>query len=78
MECAILSTDDSRAYFFSNDTLIQITMDHTEGQCMLDLGLLTRKELPGFHARKNLNRYIGYDQNGYILRADEYYLALEN
>lgn len=40
---------------------------------MLDLGLLSRKELAGFPARKNLTRYVGYDQEGYILRADEYY-----
>ena len=45
---------------------------------MLDLGLLTRKELSGFPARKNLNRYIGYNQNGYVLQADEYYPVLEN
>lgn len=78
IDCAILNVGDSRAYHFSNDSLIQVTKDHTEGQRMLDLGLLTRKELSGFPARKNLNRYIGYGQNGYILRADEYYPVLEN
>lgn len=75
---AILNIGDSRAYHFNNDALIQITKDHTEGQRMLDLGLLTRKELSGFPARKNLNRYIGYCQNGYVLRADEYYPILDN
>ncbi len=75
---AILNIGDSRAYHFSKDALIQITKDHTEGQRMLELGLLTRKELSGFPARKNLNRYIGYDQNGYVLQADEYYPVLDN
>lgn len=75
-ECAILNIGDSRAYYFNNSSLIQITKDHTEGQRMLDFGLLTRKELLGFSARKNLNRYIGYTQNGYVLQADEYYLTL--
>lgn len=75
---AILNIGDSRAYHFNNDVLIQITKDHTEGQRMLDLGLLTRKELSGFPARKNLNRYIGYGQNGYVLQADEYYPILDN
>ena len=75
---AILNIGDSRAYHFNNDALIQITKDHTEGQRMLDLGLLTRKELSGFPARKNLNRYIGYGQNGYVLQADEYYPILDN
>jgi len=76
-ECAVLNIGDSRAYHSLNERLIQITKDNTEGQRMLDLGLLTRKELSGFPARKNLNRYIGYNQNGYILQADEYYPTLD-
>lgn len=77
-ECAVLNIGDSRAYYFVNDKLIQITKDNTEGQRMLDLGLLTRKELLGFPARKNLNRYIGFSQNGFILQADEYYPTLDD
>lgn len=77
-DCAILNVGDSRAYHFDGRTLIQITKDHTEGQRMLDLGLLTRKELSDFPARKNLNRYIGYEQDGYVLHADEYYPIFEN
>ncbi len=77
-DCAVLNIGDSRAYHFNNDSLFQITKDHTEGQRMLDLGLLTRKELSAFPARKNLNRYIGYGKSGYVLRADEYYPVLEN
>jgi len=76
-ECAVLNIGDSRAYHSINNKLIQITKDNTEGQRMLDLGLLTRKELSGFPARKNLNRYIGYNQNGYVLQADEYYPTLD-
>ena len=76
MNCAVLNIGDSRAYHYNNGSLVQITKDHTEGQRMLDLGLLTRKELSGFPARKNLNRYIGYRQNGYVLQADEYYPTL--
>ncbi len=70
---AILNVGDSRAYHFDGRKLIQITKDHTEGQRMLDLGLLTRKELADFPARKHLNRYVGYEQGGYVLHADEYY-----
>ena len=72
-EYAVLNIGDSRAYHFDNGTLTQISKDHTEGQRMLDLGLLTRKELLDFPARKYLNRYIGFDQKGYVLQADEYY-----
>lgn len=70
---AVLNIGDSRAYYFNNGALIQITKDHTEGQRMLDFGLLTRKELINFPAQKYLNRYVGFDQTGYILQADEYY-----
>ena len=78
IEYAVLNIGDSRAYHFNNGALTQITKDHTEGQRMLDLGLLTRKELSGFPARKNLNRYIGYGKNGYVLQADEYYPVFED
>jgi len=78
MNCAVLNIGDSRAYHYNNGSLVQITKDHTEGQRMIDLGLLTRKELSGFPARKNLNRYIGYRQSGYVLQADEYYPTLES
>lgn len=72
-EAAILNIGDSRAYFFDGDALIQLTKDHTEGQRMLDLGLLTRKELADFPARKHLSRYIGYDRLDFVLQADEFY-----
>ena len=79
-ESAVLNVGDSRAYYFdfNNNILSQITKDNTEGQRMLDLGLLTRKELVEFPARKNLSRYIGYGQNGFVLQADVYYPILEN
>ena len=76
-EYAILNIGDSRAYHFNGHILTQLTKDHTEGQRMLDLGLLSRKELAEFPARKNLSRYIGYDRQGFILQADEYYPALD-
>lgn len=44
---------------------------------MLDLGLLSRKELVDFPARKNLNRYLGYDAPGYVLQAEVFYLTLQ-
>lgn len=75
---AVLNIGDSRAYYFNKNSLIQITKDHTEGQRILDLGLLSRKELIDFPARKNLNRYIGYNQNGYVLQAEEYYPILRD
>lgn len=69
-QCAILHTGDSRAYLFDGEKVNQLTRDHTEGQRMLDLGLLTRRELADFPARKNLIRYVGRQEPGYVLRAD--------
>ncbi|MDR2773154.1 MAG: protein phosphatase 2C domain-containing protein [Tannerella sp.] len=69
---SILNLGDSRAYFFDGMTLSQITKDNTEGQRMLDLNLLTEKEISSFPARKNVNRYIGYDRENFVLKADEY------
>ena len=77
-EAAVLNIGDSRAFYYDGNALIQITKDHTEGQRMLDLGLLTRKELKDFPARKHLNRYFGYDAQGFVLQADEYYPGIKD
>ena len=75
---AIFNIGDSRAYAFNNGKLYQITKDHTEGQRMIDLGLLSRKEVEHFPAKKNLNRYIGKCLPGYALQADIYLGKLDN
>lgn len=77
-DCAILNIGDSRAYYFDGVTLTQITKDNTEGQRMLDLGILSRKELMNFPARKHLNRYMGYNEGGFVLQADVYYLHVKS
>lgn len=69
-QCAVLHAGDSRAYLFDGEKVNQLTRDHTEGQRMLNLGLLTRRELADFPARKNLIRYVGRQEPGYVLRAD--------
>ena len=77
-EIAILNIGDSRAYKFDGYSIIQLTKDNTEGQRMLDLELLTSEEIKSFPARKNLTRYIGYGEAGFILKADEYYPIINN
>ena len=76
-EYAILNIGDSRAYRYDGIEVSQITVDHTEGQRMLNLGILTRKELLDFPARKTLNRYVGYDSPGFVLQADVFKRSLE-
>ncbi len=51
---------DSRLYQMYNGQLSQLSTDHTEGQRLLDLKLLTTEEVSKFPRRKHLCRYIGY------------------
>ena len=50
---------DSRAYTFCSGKLKQITVDHSEGQRLFDLQLLTTEELKTFPNRKAIYKYIG-------------------
>lgn len=50
---------DSRLYQYSNGNLKQVTIDNTEGQRLLDLGLLTEEEVKTFPKRKAIYKYIG-------------------
>lgn len=52
---------DSRAYHFQKRALFRVSKDHTEGQRMLDLNVLSKEEELGFANRKSLYRYIGKD-----------------
>ena len=52
---------DSRLYQFRNGELKQLSTDHTEGQRLLRMQLLTEEEVKNFPRRKNLHKYIGYD-----------------
>ena len=60
-----VNAGDSRIYCFRNEKLSQITTDHTEGQRLLNLGLLTKDELPEFSSRKSLYKYLG--RNGDLI-----------
>lgn len=50
---------DSRLYRYSEGTLLQLSKDHTEGQRLLDLRLLTEQELKTFPRRKAIYKCIG-------------------
>lgn len=52
---------DSRLYQYFNGILNQITVDNTEGQRLLNLGLLTEDEVKTFPKRKAIYKYIGKD-----------------
>jgi len=50
---------DSRIYRCTGGRLERLSVDHTEGQRLLDLQLLSEAELKTFPRRKNLYRYLG-------------------
>ena len=54
---------DSRLYRYYDGILEQLTTDHTEGQRLLNMNLLTQEQEKNFPRRKLLHRYIGYDGN---------------
>ena len=54
-----VNVGDSRLYSYSNGSLTQLSTDHTEGQRLLKLNLLTEDEYQRFPRRKNLYKYIG-------------------
>lgn len=67
---SVLNIGDSRAYAFGPRGLIQLTRDQTEGERLLSLGLLTRRELAAFPDRKRLSRYLGYAPEGFVMKAE--------
>lgn len=75
-----INAGDSRIYRFSNDKLTQLTNDHTEGQRLMDLRLLTKDECMKFPSRKALYKYIGRegelvaDVNISEAKDNEYYM----
>lgn len=50
---------DSRLYRYGNHEIQQITTDHTEGERVFGLGLLSKEELKDFSRKKALYKYIG-------------------
>ncbi|MBQ7016919.1 MAG: serine/threonine-protein phosphatase [Firmicutes bacterium] len=52
---------DSRVYRYAGDILTQLTTDHTEGQRLMNLGLLTEEEVQRLPHRKNIYKYVGMD-----------------
>lgn len=54
-----INAGDSRVYAVKNGNIQQITVDNTEGQRLVGLGLLTEEEVKDFPKRKAIYKYIG-------------------
>lgn len=50
---------DTRIYVLRGEELTQITKDHTEGQSMVDAGVLTQEKLKTHPSRNKLSQHLG-------------------
>ena len=55
----IANLGDSPAYLNRNSTLKKLTRDHTEGQAMLDGGVITKEQLAHHPSKNRLTRHLG-------------------
>lgn len=58
---AVFNVGDSRVYAFENDTLTQITRDHSVVQDMVDAGLISRDEADDHPDANIITRAIGFN-----------------
>ena len=63
--CCCFHVGDSRIYQYAGGVLTQLSKDHTEGQRMMDLGLLSEEEAKALPHGKRIYKYIG--MNGTLL-----------
>lgn len=55
----MLHVGDSRVYRYSDNKLIQLSKDHTEGVRLLEAGVIKKEDLEKFPNRKSLYKYLG-------------------
>lgn len=61
-QLVVAHVGDSRAYLFRQAQLKQLTTDHTLAQGLLNLGLITAKEVPHHPRRHILSRSLGHEE----------------
>lgn len=65
-ECLIANAGDSRAYYYSNGSLRQITTDHSLVEEMMRAGQITTEQAR-YHPYKNIiTNVVGYQQDIYV------------
>lgn len=56
---SLLQVGDSRIYKFADGVLKQLSRDHTEGNRLLESGVIKKEDLEKFPNRKSLYKYMG-------------------
>ncbi|GKU29327.1 PP2C family protein-serine/threonine phosphatase [Clostridium folliculivorans] len=59
---AIINLGDSSAFIYEKGTFSKVTKDHTEGQRLLELNIISPAELKKNKARNILTRYLGMNE----------------
>jgi len=54
-----VNVGDSRVYVYNDNNLKRLTKDHTEGQMLVDLGVLTDEDVDSLKTKNGLTRYLG-------------------
>lgn len=70
----IFNVGDSRVYQHTGSELVQLTVDHSLGQELVDRGALSQADLPTFAKRNVITRAIGADDSS----ADSWLMPVTN
>jgi len=60
-----VNVGDSRVYSFSDGTLKRLSKDHTEGQMLIDIGIIDSEDDSLYKVRNALTRHIGMTDIGF-------------
>lgn len=61
-KAAIINLGDSTAFTYEKNKLTKITKSHTEGQRLLDLGIISKDELKKLRIKNALTRFLGMSE----------------
>lgn len=61
-KAAIINLGDSSAFIYEKDNFSKVTKDHTEGQRLLELNIISPDELEKIRAKHILTRYLGMNE----------------
>lgn len=64
---SLCNIGDSRIYLFRDNTLCQLSVDHTRGRTMVEAGFITKDELAKSKIRHELTQHMGISKEDFSL-----------